>query len=396
MACPICEATNCTRLDYRARVPILQNRVWPTVEAAKAAPSGVLDMVKCNTCGFAWNQAFNESLMKYDPDYDNDQAQSGTFRSHMSSMADRVITGLTNRTANLVEIGCGQAAFIEVLAPKLPEEMSLFGFDPSWRGKDGAGPHHSKIYCRYFEPDTASLVPSGAQFIVARHTIEHISDPVAFLRAIRGMILNTDGARLFLETPDIDWVVSNLQVQDIFYEHCSIFSRSSFAVALQRAGFDLVSIENVFGGQYFWVEAKPTMQSASAANINMHQNGAGEFESQVSSIVNSWRSFVKKSDRPAYLWGAASKGVTFALLLGGDGLAGVVDINQKKIGKFLPITGLPVISVDDLPDGSLVVIMNPNYADEIAKMTLGKDGLSLFVLSNQGVISPVSVTSPVT
>ena len=169
-----------------------------------------------------------------------------------------------------------------------------------------------------------------------------------------------------------------------------------FVVALQRAGFDLVSIENVFGGQYFWVEAKPTLQSASVANINPHQEGAGEFESRVGSIVNSWRSFVKKSDRPVYLWGAASKGVTFALLLGGDGLAGVVDINQKKIGKFLPITGLPVISVDDLPDGSSVVIMNPNYTDEIAKMTLGKDGLSLFVLSNQGVISPVSVISPVT
>src|SRR3984957_15608333 len=152
MACPICEASNYARLDYRARVPILQNRVWPTIEAAKAAPSGVLDMVKCNDCGFAWNQAFDESLIKYDPDYDNDQAQSGAFRSHMSSMADRVIASLTNAAANLVEIGCGQAAFIDVLAPKLPDEMPLFGFDPSWRGKDGDGPRGAKIYRQYSGP----------------------------------------------------------------------------------------------------------------------------------------------------------------------------------------------------------------------------------------------------
>ena len=390
MACPICEATNFTRLDYRARVPILQNRVWPTVEAATAAPSGVLDMVKCNACGFGWNQAFDESLIKYDPDYDNDQTQSDAFRSHMSSMADRVIASLTDQAANLVEIGCGQAVFIDVLAPKLPDKVSLFGFDPSWRGKDGDGPHGAKIYRQYFEPDTASLVPSGAQFIVARHTIEHISDPLAFLRAIRSVIVNIPNARLFLETPDIDWVVSNLQVQDIFYEHCSIFSRSSFAVALQRAGFDLVSIENVFGEQYFWVEAKPALQSPSLPNVSAHQDAAAEFESQVSSIVSSWRSFVTKSDRPVYLWGAASKGVTFALLLG-DSLAGVVDINHKKTGKFLPITGLPVIPANDLPDGSLVVIMNPNYANEIAKMTSARSGLSLFVLGNRGVISPVAL-----
>jgi hypothetical protein len=76
MACPICEATSHTRLDYRARVPILQNRVWPAIEVAKAAPSGALDMVKCDDCGFAWNQAFDQSLIKYDPDYDNDQMQS--------------------------------------------------------------------------------------------------------------------------------------------------------------------------------------------------------------------------------------------------------------------------------------------------------------------------------
>jgi hypothetical protein len=390
MACPICEATNPTRLDHRARVPILQNRVWPTVEAAKAAPSGVLDMMKCNKCGFAWNQAFDESLMKYDPDYDNDQTQSGAFQSHMSSMADRVIASLTDKAANLVEIGCGQAAFIDVLAPKLLDEISLFGFDPSWRGSDGDGPHGAKIFRQYFGPDTASLVPSGAEFIVARHTIEHISDPLAFLRAIRSVIVNTPGARLFLETPDIDWIVSNLQVQDIFYEHCSIFSRSSFAEALCRSGFDLVSIENVFGGQYFWVEAKPSLQSGSLSDNSARQDGAAGFEGQVNSIVNSWRSFVTKSDRPVYLWGAASKGVTFALLLGGAGLAGVVDINRKKIGKFLPITGLPVIPADDLPDGSRVVIMNPNYANEIARMTFGKKDLLLFVLSNLGVIAPIA------
>ena len=44
MACPICETTNYTRLDYRARVPILQNRVWPTVEAAKAAHARSLSL----------------------------------------------------------------------------------------------------------------------------------------------------------------------------------------------------------------------------------------------------------------------------------------------------------------------------------------------------------------
>ncbi|MGY8679164.1 class I SAM-dependent methyltransferase [Bradyrhizobium sp. UFLA05-153] len=350
------------------------------------APSGVLEMAKCSGCGFAWNRAFDEGLIKYDPDYDNDQMQSVAFQSHMSSMADRVVAGMAPKSASLVEIGCGQATFVEMLAQRLSRQICLFGFDPSWRGDDGGGPFNATIYRRLFDAHAASVVPGGAEFIVARHTIEHIAGPLPFLRAIRSAIQNTPVARLFLETPDIDWIVSSLQVQDIFYEHCSIFSKCSISIALQRAGFEVVNIEGVFGDQYLWVEAKPSLQTSSLPTASRYPVETSRFRDRVSSIVHSWRAFLKECDRPTYLWGAASKGVTFALLVEGQNLAGVVDINPKKIGKFLPVTALPILSYNDLPNGSAVVIMNPNYAAEIQRMASARADLSLFVLGDLGAI----------
>ncbi len=65
--------------------------------------------------------------------------------------------------------------------------------------------------------------------------------------------------------------------------------------------------------------------------------------------------------------GASSKGVTFALLVDPDRtlLSGAIDINDRKIGRFMPTTGLKIGSPNDLPDRATVVVMNPNYLQEI-------------------------------
>ena len=46
-----------------------------------------------------------------------------------------------------------------------------------------------------------------------------------------------------------------------------------------------------------------------------------------------------------------------------------MDINPHKQGKFLPATGHPVISPEELKDNSpgVVVVMNSIYMDEVQK-----------------------------
>ena len=50
----------------------------------------------------------------------------------------------------------------------------------------------------------------------------------------------------------------------------------------------------------------------------------------------------------------------------------IVDINPSKQGKFIPITGIEVISPDQFMDryheGTEIVVMNRNYLDEIQSM----------------------------
>ena len=86
-----------------------------------------------------------------------------------------------------------------------------------------------------------------------------------------------------------------------------------------------------------------------------------------------WRTAIAKLDadgaRPV-LWGAGSRGVQFLTLADRElGLHGVVDLNPRKWGRFLPVTGHRVDPPSTLTtlQPKAVVITNPAYKEEIAK-----------------------------
>lgn len=371
VTCPVCGAMDPIDLDRRARVPVLQNRVWPDRATARAASDGKLDIKACAGCGFVWNQAFDPARIVYDESYEIDQTVSQRFREYMADAARRVIDQIPkSRTVHLVEVGCGQGKFLAELACAAKDRFSsLTGFDPAWRGQERAIPDGITVHRRLFERRTTHLVPGSVEFVVSRHSIEHIPHPLAFLRALRDTIQETADARLFLETPDSEWIVRNFQPQDLFYEHCSLFSKTALAVALAKTGFEPLAIDYVFGDQYLWAEARIAQRDAMPA-VWSGWSEARQFAERSAHFVRGWRSFIESCVKggPVWLWGGSSKGVTFALLIDppGDLLAGVIDINPNKVGQFLPITGLPIAAPEALPSGATVIVMNPNYRDEIA------------------------------
>jgi hypothetical protein len=133
--CPICQATAPRRLDHRASVPVVLNRLAATVEQARAIACGELDMVSCGQCGFVWNRTFQPDAVPYDPEYENDQTHSAAFRAHVAQMAERVLAAAPQLGAlDIAEVGCGQGAFLNALAVDAGERLhSAVGFDPAFR-----------------------------------------------------------------------------------------------------------------------------------------------------------------------------------------------------------------------------------------------------------------------
>lgn len=370
-ACPIC-ATKCNSvLDQRLRVPILQNRVWPDRVSARSAPAGRLDMRLCANCNFAWNTAFDSKLMVYDSFYDNNQLVSRTFSDHVDAMVQRIMNSLDESAdAHLVEIGCGQGDLLKRLA-KTNRFASLTGFDPAFRSVFEGHDANTRIHACLFNKDATKLLRHPVNVVVARHTIEHIHRPLEFLRTIRSALDDTRPTKVFLETPDISWIMETFQPQDLFYEHCSIFSKRAMQFACIQAGFNLRAASSVFSSQYLWAEID-TADSQLAAEPNAPLSLIADgFHAKRLHFVKCWREQIEtlRKDSRVWLWGASSKGVTFALIVDPDGdlLAGAIDINLKKVGQFMPLTAVPICDPNQLESGDCVIVMNPNYLAEISE-----------------------------
>jgi hypothetical protein len=145
-----------------------------------------------------------------------------------------------------------------------------------------------------------------------------------------------------------------------------------------RSGFAPLAVSSGFGEQFLMLEARAQRAAStdawpSAAELQQTTDQCDRFGAACAALRTEWHQVLGDLARHAgiaVLWGAGSKGVTFANLVASDAtlLAGIVDINPSKHGKYVGGCGVPVLAPEDLsalrPD--LVIVMNDNYAGEVA------------------------------
>ena len=61
---------------------------------------------------------------------------------------------------------------------------------------------------------------TDADFLILRHTLEHIKDPFTFLHLIAKA--NNYLGKIYIEVPTFDWISDRTAFWDITYEHCKI------------------------------------------------------------------------------------------------------------------------------------------------------------------------------
>jgi SAM-dependent methyltransferase len=358
----------------RERTPVSQNGLFVSAEAARRAPVATLAIRACRGCGFVFNAAFRALDVPYDAAYENDQTASTVFAAHVDLVASRVLAALgEGEPAVILEVGCGQGSFLERLVTSAPSRVAAaYGFDPAWRG----GPTHPRITIvpRLFDAVSAAGIPR-ASVVVTRHVIEHVADPIGFLSAIGRALPPGSGARLFLETPCVSWILEHRVLQDFFYEHCSYFAARTLQVALRRAGLAPIAVEHLFGGQYLLASARfdgitqPSSEQPPAEGIEQTLRAAASFAEAHREGTERWRRRIEGFQGKLAVWGAGAKGVTFVNTVDPEHahVDCVIDINPNKQGAFVPVTAHPIVSPDVAHARGVkgIIIMNPNYRGEI-------------------------------
>jgi hypothetical protein len=173
---------------------------------------------------------------------------------------------------------------------------------------------------------------------------------------------------------------------DLVYPHVSYFSAPALAGLLGRAGFVVDRIDHRFGGQYLSVEARaddrvatPVAPDTIAAFAAQARDAAARLDQRLEA-ARVRIDTAAAHERETALWGAGAKAVTFLALLDRE-VDAVVDINPRKLGSFMPGSGVVIGGPASLASRQpeVVFVLNPMYRDEIAER-LTADGVTAEVV----------------
>ena len=355
--CPLTGSENTKVIYEQKSVPLIQNKVYNSVEEARNAQCIDVKLAQSLDNGFIFSAEFSDSIIDYDMHYQNEQSNSAFFRSHLEDVIN-IMKENNVLEGKVVEIGCGKAYFMDML---LERGVDVTGFDPTYEGES------EKVIKDFFSDKYSDI---GAEFIILRHTLEHISQPYHFIKTIAAA--NNYKGKLYIEVPTFDWINRHNATEDIFYEHCNYFTLETLQMLFNKSVGG-----HFFNGQYIYIiadlsEVKPEIEKRNIQPVQV------KFHEQLSKYNNMLLNHPNLA-----IWGAGAKGSTFLNLLdkNENKVKYVIDINPKKQHKFVGGTGHFIIKPDELSDYSIqnAIVMNENYLDEI-KATVAHLNINLITL----------------
>ena len=370
-SCPVCLAEACQSLVVLDSLPVFCNVQYPTADEARSQPAGKLDLHYCGQCQHFFNAAFDASLLSYGEAYENSLHFSPTFSDFAQTLARQLLDRFGVHGARVVDIGCGKGDFLRLLC-KLGNNEG-FGFDPSYEAERDPPAKKERVhfYRQPFGPDYGDIDP---RLVTCCQVLEHIENPVGFLRQIVGSLASDTCPGFYLEVPNALYTIRDLGIWDLIYEHSQYFSPVSFAVLSTKSGIHPDRVYESFGGQYLSLEGRRA-EGRGADAVEPEPavaQMARQFPARFSGVLQHWRHDLGELTRqgPALIWGAGSKGVTFANLGGQQhSIAALVDINPHKQGLHVAGTGHPIVAPDAVRqlDPAVVLVMNPLYEAEITR-----------------------------
>ncbi|WP_447968803.1 class I SAM-dependent methyltransferase [Nitrospira sp. M1] len=365
---------NSLSLFYDVRnVPVHSCLLIDNREEALTYPKGDIQLAFCRRCGFIENILFDPRMHEYSSRYEETQGFSARFQTFATKLAKRLIEQYNLREKHILEIGCGKGEFLVLLC-----EMGMnygTGIDPGYISDRIQSNANSRIT---FLPDFYSEKYShlSADFVVCRHTLEHIQSTSDFLKMVRRCIGDRHETIVYFEVPDVSRILKEQAFWDMYYEHCSYFTLDSLKYLFCSCGFEILNAQYDFDDQYLLVEARPTPSSRGTPpqepqDLEQLAHDVKIFQETVPLKMKQWKETLQSvttQDKRIVLWGSGSKAVAYLTTLDiAHELDYIVDINPHKHGKFSAGTGHEIVPPAFLktyqPD--LVVAMNPAYYDEI-------------------------------
>lgn len=340
-----------------------------------------LGLVECGDCTLVQNSANIDTADLFDADYPYLSSVSLAVKANSRDLA-RSIANHLGTAITALDLGSNdgttQLAFGD-------EGIACFGVDPASSAVAIAHSAGCDVHCAPFDDAAADIVLSRfgrVDVVTMSNVLAHVPDPGAMLDAAARTV--SKNGLLVVEVQNWLDLVRIGGFDMVYHEHHSHFSLTSLLDLLGRHGFGAWRVQTTpaqGGSLRVWCTLgtphAPDVLTQAADEAPLLRAAPETLNQHLETCRASIPAFVTATqNRRVAGYGAAAKTVTFLAACGSSlGVERIADNAPTKIGQFLPLHAIPIVSPADMlaSDPDVVVVFAWNLIDEILPQLSGRD-----------------------
>jgi hypothetical protein len=353
--CPICNNNNCVELLPLVKQPLSRYGLSITKDASSKVHKYPIHIFICKFCEFIFNNDFDPNNVDY---RSNEVQESSIFSEGIKQYMDDSVLFLKSMLdlsgESILEIGCGEGYFINSF-----RDSELIAYEPSPEGymAEDLG---VRVFHEYLSLDNIDKYTYKKPHLIAmRQVLEHIQDPLSFLKILKNFAKESSSSYLYIEVPNSYLSVNDSRFYDFYYEHVNYFTIASISNLMNKAGYRVISCSEEYSGEIIRVLAELPKKG---------RNPSLPLESRIEKTA---KYIIDKSKKGNIIvgWGASGNGPSFLNYnnLDCNIVSYIIDSDIRKQGKYIPVTGQKVYSpmhlTVDKPD--VVIIFSQFHKKDI-------------------------------
>jgi 2-polyprenyl-3-methyl-5-hydroxy-6-metoxy-1,4-benzoquinol methylase len=344
--------------------------------------------LQCNLnpqTGFIFNKIITSSQERYNLfDYSYTSSNSSYSRKYWKNFYKNIKHKILKKNDKILEIGSNDGYLCKQFQKN---GFKIYGIDASRKMSKIANKDKIKTFNLIFDKKNSEVIKKKAgsfDIIIANNVLNHSNDPFEFVNSVSN-ILNKSGYFVF-EVPYWLNLVKKKQFDQIYHEHINYFTVKSIQHLLKKTKLFITDIENTeyHGGSLrIFCKKSGTQNNVLIKKFLNDEIKTKLFQSSTYQIimdelkVRKYK-FLKKilkiklNKNKIIGIGAAAKANTMInfLKLDNDTIDYVTDISPYKIGKYTPLSRIPIVHdkiLKQFKKKVYVLILSWNISDILIK-----------------------------
>lgn len=267
--------------------------------------SDLYKVVKCSECGVAGLRGMTSDIKSYyeTSRYHREVEDRASVKHYFAGYNPeephnlKTISMDVFRGKVVCDIGCGRGFFMDLVKGMSKETI---GIEPAKLLRNSLVKKGYKVFP--YLTDALSSYRNGIDLAFSFSVIEHIEDPVGFLKDIKGLLRNR--GKIFLSTPNSNDLLLELlpdTYTSLFYRkaHLWYFDTAAISNILERAGYSRIKISHYqrfgLGNFMMWLRDRRPRGDVRPQFIT-------------DTMDSAWRAELERTGRSDYLFAEAGKG----------------------------------------------------------------------------------------